>query len=123
MALNRVTPHAEALSTGTGTGTVLRKLGAERERWMLGAMVGCSSTMERIFIQMRYLAKQSSCGPCERRVGYGQTPFRGNAARPHTQPKRPLCALLGIWILYRPELHCAAGRSRGGTFIYRELMR
>ncbi len=118
MALNRVAPHADALNTGMGTAAaVLRGLGAggERNRWMLGGMVGRSSAMERIFLQMRYLANHLRLALVEGERGtgkrllaetlHGLTPFR-SAPFVH-------CPASGFFA--DPSFTARLAEARGGT--------
>lgn len=51
MGLNRA-----VLATGITTGRQETIASSQRARWTLGAMAGRSSSMERLFLQMRYLA-------------------------------------------------------------------
>ncbi len=69
MALNRAVPGAESLGKEFGTSALG---GGLRSRWSLGAMVGRSSAMERIFLQMRYLANHLRLGLIEGERGTGK---------------------------------------------------
>ena len=98
MALNRVVPGAQASGSNTGshTGNRVENNGpnglngmdrpqaagnpiglaaissGQRARWTLGKMAGRSATMERLFLQMRYLAKHLRLALIEGERGTGK---------------------------------------------------
>ena len=69
MALNRIVGSVER-GPMLGMGSVIP--GGQGNRWALGSMVGRSSAMERLFLQMRYLAGHLRLGLLEGERGTGK---------------------------------------------------
>jgi DNA-binding NtrC family response regulator len=74
MALNRVYPGVQ--TTGGSLGNSAASTGVvssgQRARWTLGEMVGRSSAMERLFLQMRYVANHLRTALIEGERGTGK---------------------------------------------------
>ncbi len=70
MALNRVVGSGMERGPMLGMGSVIP--GGGVSRWALGAMLGRSSAMERLFLQMRYLAGHLRLGLLEGERGTGK---------------------------------------------------
>ena len=67
---------SDSVEMSQGFPSVQRRLTAGDEkpqRWMLGEMVGRSPAMERLFLQMRYLAGHLRCALIEGERGAGKT--------------------------------------------------
>lgn len=87
----------------------------QRARWTLGAMVGRSSEMERLFLQMRYVANHLKVALMEGERGTGKQLAARTLHDLSNARGRGFLACRAADFLLAPDLHERLARVRGGT--------